>query len=339
MSDLHACGWVRGEVIARAINKGFGNYQMDCKEVITLSDFYRTNIMVFQRQSEQVFLAKMLYAKERAIKTVYEIDDDLLNTPADFPGPFAYYTKPDIREVIKSFLRKADAVTCSTTPLAKALQPYTEGRPIYVVENMLDVEEWEFTCAKRLCEAPKKDTVTIGWMASGSHVQDVPIVSEALERIMSEHPEVTLHFIGWVGFTTIPWAQKYANRVLCEEWQNASILPEVMQNFDIGVAALTDNPYNSAKSNIKALQHWALGVPTVASPLLPYLDTIEDGKDGFLPQGNSPESWYQAFKMLVKSEPLRRQMGMAGRKKLLEKYDVRNNVTQWMKTFDRIMAI
>jgi predicted metal-dependent hydrolase len=63
VSDFHACGYVRGEVIAREINKRYAPHTIDVKSHVTLSDYFGTDIMVFQRQHDLNILEKMRQAK------------------------------------------------------------------------------------------------------------------------------------------------------------------------------------------------------------------------------------------------------------------------------------
>lgn len=337
VSDLHACGYVRAETIAREVNRQYPNHLMICKPSCCLSDMIRTNLMVFQRHHQEGILAKLRYAKSVGIKTIYELDDDLFQTPEGFIEPYKLYSDPKVRSGLIAFLSEADAVTVSTMALAKAIRQYTNGRPIFVVENAQDVSEWQLAYEEKQA-MPANDTVTIGWMASGSHTIDIPLVSDALETIMATHPNVRLHFIGWVGFENVgTWAPKYRDRITAHGWLDNSVLPYVMRDFDVGIAPIVDNPFNQSKSSIKALQYWALGIPCVASPLSPYLGVIEHGIDGFLPPNNDPAEWCAALELLVTNAEVRKTMGKMGRKKLVERYDMKHNVQNWIAVFDRII--
>lgn len=293
--------------------------------------------MVFQRHHQEELLGKLRYAKSVGIKTIYELDDDILNTPEGFIEPYKFYSDPKVRAGILAFMAEADAMTVSTMPLAQVAQQYTKGKPIYVLENAQAVAEWQRAYEEKQA-MPESDTVTIGWMASGSHTIDVPVVSEALHAIMDKHKNVRLHCIGWVGFEQLgEWSKDYRERINVHGWIDISVLPFAMKDFDLGIAPLTDCPFNQSKSNIKTLQYWNLGIPCVASPLIPYAETIEHGVDGFLPENNAPADWYAALDMLVTDKTMRKEMGASGRKKLFAKYDMKDNVRNWIRVFDRVV--
>jgi len=132
-------------------------------------------------------------------------------------------------------------------------------------------------------------SVTIGWMASGSHTIDAPLVIPAIKRIMKEYPNVKLHLIGWVGWEQLGQEfNEHKERIKVEPWTNIVMLPQVMADIDIGIAPLVDNLFNRAKSNIKWLQYAALGSPCVASDLAPYQD-IQNGVDGFVVKHDDPD--------------------------------------------------
>jgi len=329
-TELHACGYVRAEMWAREANQ-LPNFRIDVKQNISKSDFLKTNIMVFQRAFDPSVLESMKLAKRNGIKVVYEIDDDMLNMPEGFKKPYDFYRQPKIRQTIVDFMGESDAITCSTYELAKRLAIITPKKPIFVIENALDVHSWDKAYSDK--QIIKKDHITIGWMASGSHVIDIPIVSDVLEILMEDYKNLSIHFIGWVGFKDAGLA-KYENRIIVEDWVPIEYLPHAMSNFDINLCPLQDNIFNRCKSNIKYLQGSALGIPSVCSNLPPY-DGIVNGKDGFIADDSA--SWLACLKELLDNTEARIGIGAIARAKLLEKYDVRNNYIQWVNTFERIM--
>lgn len=64
------------------------------------------------------------------------------------------------------------------------------------------------------------------------------------------------------------------------------------------------------KSNTKATQAMALGIPVVASPLQAYQEAIKDGETGFL--CDTPEAWKAALTRLRDDQALREKIGKAG---------------------------
>jgi len=335
VNEMHACGVVRAEVIARELNGG-SRYRVDCKMNLMYSDFAGTDLMVFQRQLTPAVLESMREAQKKGIRCIYDVDDDLFNTPVELGKAAEYYARPDVRDTITKFMCEADAVVVSTPALGEALAKRCPDAAKFIVRNSLDVPMWEEAYALRQVRA-RSEEVTIGWMASGSHVIDAPIVMPALARIMGEHPEVRLHFIGAMkGEQLSEELAVYKDRIKLGGWVEISVLPFAMVDFDIGIAPLKDIPWNRSKSGIKVLQYWALGLPAVATAL-PAYDVVESGLNGELV--GSPEDWYGALKRLVEDSELRRLLGARGRLKLLQKHDMRRNVSEWVDVFDVVMSM
>jgi len=127
MSDVHACGYVRAEVVARGLNRNFCGVRMCCKTDMVKSDFYGTDVMVFQRQSKQESLEKMRYARSRGIATVYDLDDDMLSMPAEFGESAEHYAKPEVRAGLLACMGEAEQIVVSTGPLAEAMGALLPG--------------------------------------------------------------------------------------------------------------------------------------------------------------------------------------------------------------------
>jgi glycosyltransferase involved in cell wall biosynthesis len=72
---------------------------------------------------------------------------------------------------------------------------------------------------------------------------------------------------------------------------------------------------------IVPLEAMASGVPVVGSAVGGLLDTVEDGRTGFLVPPRSPHSAGRAVRRLVDSELLRQALGRAGRAAAVAKYD------------------
>jgi glycosyltransferase involved in cell wall biosynthesis len=339
LSDLHACGYVRGIVVAREVNRGWAGWHVDCKTEVVESDVGGTDLMVFQRQMSDGALMAMRRARERGVVCVYELDDDLWAVPEVFPG--APVGDPAVQARIGALVTEADAVTVSTMALGQRVANEFGARTVHVLRNALDAERWEVAEARRAMRVARDDgrgAVTIGYMASRSHLLDVGLVLGAVERVMRLDGRVRLHAIGWIGEKELtPGLREMGERVKCEGWVGVESLPEAMEDFDVGLAPLTESAYNRGKSGVKALQYWALGVPVVASRMPMYTELVADGEDGVLVGGGEEEGWFEALAELVENRQKRMAMGAAGRVKVLTGWDVRRRAGDWVRCWERIV--
>ena len=95
---------------------------------------------------------------------------------------------------------------------------------------------------------------------------------------------------------------------------------ELIQSMDIGVMPLPDNPWTRGKCGYKLIQYMACGLPVVASSVGVNCDIVENGINGFLVDND--DDWQKAIEKLLNDPNLRREMGMAGRKKIEEQFSL-----------------
>lgn len=332
MVDTHACGHYRGEIVAREVNAQYPNHRMDCKTNIMFSDYPGTHLMVFQRQNKN--LENVKFARARGIATIYEIDDDIWGILPVFEAYGKKCLKPEESEVI---MRECDAITVSTPELAEVVQKHVPGKPVHVIPNAIDMEMWDSALFEREASSVKRETVTIGWMASQSHLMDVPVVGEVLRDLMLEFPQLRLHFIGWIDMKAFmgDMMKPFSDRITCGDWVPVSQLSETMKGFDIGLLPLVDHAWNQSKSDLKYLQYAALGIPAVASPLPCYARTIESGA-GLIAEYNAPAAWYGHLKALILDEGLRRGIGVRARQLVYLKHNIKDQVRVWVDVYERV---
>ena len=325
VSDTHCCGHIRGEELARVINTTHPNDNMIIKSDILKSDYAWANVMVFQRQSSPTILAKMRTAQSLGIKTIYDIDDDLLNMPKDLGGVEVAYNSKETQEGILSFVNCADAITACSMTLAKSLRTKCQT-PIYVIKNGVSMSDWG------VLSKVDDDKVKIGWMASLSHVSDANVVSSALRRVMEE-TDACLKFIGWIGEGCLPWIKDFNGRVEVQDWVEVNALPHYMNDMDIGIAPLVDTPFNAAKSSIKWIQYSAMGIPTVMSKMAPYEDVI-DGNTGVF--ATTDDEWHDALKRLVMNKKERDRIGENARNEVIAHHTTETRAKEFMEICRRI---
>jgi O-antigen biosynthesis protein len=326
--DTHACGHYRLELPAREINAQCANHRMDVKTNIVFSDYAGTNLMIFQRQNRN--LDSVQYANSNGIATLYELDDDIWNVPKVFEE----YNKTTIRpDDSAAVMRECNGIIVSTPELACIVRGKIPGKQVYVVPNAIDLPLFDEAYLDRE-SAPKRDTVTIGWMASQSHLMDAPLVGEVLRDLLTEFPQVRLHFIGWIDMAAFygDILKPFASRVQCDNWVSVSALGQAMKGFDIGLLPLVDHPFNRSKSELKYFQYSALGIPAVASPLPCYKRGIEDGC-GYIAENNAPAEWYRHLKALIVDADLRRSVGVRARRLMYMKHDIRREFRRWLDAY------
>jgi len=91
-----------------------------------------------------------------------------------------------------------------------------------------------------------------------------------------------------------------------------------MQKIDIGIYPLSNDPWVYGKSGLKAIQYMAFGLPVVATNIGTTPKIIENMRNGLLV--NNDKEWIEALEELVKNPKLRKSLGQAARKTVVNKY-------------------
>jgi glycosyltransferase involved in cell wall biosynthesis len=204
-------------------------------------------------------------------------------------------------------VRDADAVWVSTAELAATLNDLRDD--ILVVRNGLDERLWNRTVG---FTPPHQGPVRILFMGTATHDADFAIVESALARLKSVFAEhVSIELLGVSMRSDLP---PFVSRVSMPV-QACSSYPSFVnwitrQHWDIGIAPLADTAFNRCKSDIKALDYAALGLPMLASDHAAYRGSIADGEGGWLVP-NDADAWFVALADLVRSA--KRRTHLAGR--------------------------
>lgn len=162
--------------------------------------------------------------------------------------------------------------------------------------------------------------ITLGWSGSLSTSKYFYLLSGVLKELKKTHSfEVLLMgdpsvFIDGVTIHSIPWKEEYEI--------------EHLQKMDIGLYPLPEEEWVYGKSGLKAIQYMALGIPTVATAIGANFRVIENGISGFLVK--TDEEWLTVLKKLIEDASLRKEIGLAGRKRAEELFSVKANTDKYL---------
>lgn len=155
------------------------------------------------------------------------------------------------------------------------------------------------------------DHVDLVWIGSGSTRKYLAAAVPFLEQATGAFPEARLKIIADFDLS--------AGRLetLAVPWSEAGEAAELSASH-IGIAPMPDDPWTRGKCGLKVLQYMAAGLPVISSPSGVNATIVVHGETGFL--AGSDREWKEAVETLVKSSELRRSMGMAGRRRVVEHY-------------------
>ena len=251
-----------------------------------------------------------------------ELDDIVFDVPLYNVGSTAYYPGSPLAEIILQQIRNCDGVIVSTPFLGERLGKY--HRKIRVIENTIDTTLW------RRNISPPRHGANIGWMGGGTHGEDLEIVRGAVDQVLKKYKNIKFTFIhgcpeflkhkrgcDWMetndpryvksekclkcgGLDRVRWTHKFKSIDKYPDWISGF-------DIDIGLAPLVDNIFNRAKSNLRWLEYSALGIPTVASPVSHFKESIKEGETGLF--AGSVDDWVSKISQLVEDVGLRQRIG------------------------------
>jgi len=235
--------------------------------------------------------------RTRARRLVYDIDDAVHLAP---PHPLKRpWNLIEDRAQIHALFRTADLVLAGNAWLTEAAR--ASGARAELLPTVVDTQ--------RFAPAGGGDGVyRIGWVGNPSTTICLEPAAEALRRV--PHAQVCLiggdpARVALDGCEFRPW--------------NLQTETAELHRLSVGIMPQPAEEWMRGKCALKALQYMACGIPCIASPFGAILDIIQPGTSGLFAEGTA--GWLDAFERL-RDPGLRRQMGMAGRTVVEERYSL-----------------
>lgn len=155
----------------------------------------------------------------------------------------------------------------------------------------------------------------------------------AIPAILAVFPETRFHLLGdgadlercrqLAAFYDVAHAIRWVRR------QPYANMPNHLAGWD--VVAI---PSICESFGVAALEASAMGIAVVASDVGGLPDTVVDGETGLLVPPADPEALADAIVRLLSDDPLRRRMGLAGRKFVEQYYNWQRILDQWVVTYE-----
>ncbi|MFQ5616690.1 MAG: glycosyltransferase family 4 protein [Anaerolineales bacterium] len=206
---------------------------------------------------------------------------------------------------IDSVMRRAARVVAGNDYIA-ARARRAGAKRIEYLPTVIDTDHY------RVAPATKRPGFNIGWIGAPITAPYLKLIQPALEQVCKQGgARLTLVGAGAVEMEGVP----LEIRLWTEETEVAEI-----QQFDVGIMPLPDEPFERGKCGYKLIQYMGCGLPVVATPLGVNRHIVEHGINGF--HAATTEEWAAALATLRDDPELRRRMGMAGRAKIEAEYSL-----------------
>jgi glycosyltransferase involved in cell wall biosynthesis len=206
---------------------------------------------------------------------------------------------------IDTLMARADVVVAGNGYLAERARA-AGARRVEILPTVVDTTHY------RVGEPRKTDSLTIGWIGSPGTMDYLRLIGPVLREIVRRGAARVLA-VGACGaaaaelpIQTVKWSED--TEVAC------------IQQFDIGIMPVPDEPFERGKCGYKVIQYMACGKPVVASPVGANREIVRHGVDGFLV--NSETEWMDSIVTLSRNATLREHMGQAGRARVVSHYSL-----------------
>ena len=285
-------------------------------------------IFVIQRQASAIDIDEFNIWKQNWKKSggiiVYDIDDDLFDFKVTSTKIKNWTEELSNRCIF--FAKNADLVTVSTKFLQEKVKPYNQN--VQILRNVLDESLWGLSD----CQQNK---VTIGYMGTRSHDNDLKIVIPALNKLKNE-------FGDFIEFEYIGCLQGRCDVVGAKEIKISNsdypFFVDCMKkvHWDIGIIPLEHNEFNKSKSDLKFLEFSAMKLAIVVSNHDVYSQVAQHNKNCLVAK-NDADDWYKMLKALILNKQLREKLSQAAYSQLLEQYTLKHNSINFVNTINRLI--
>jgi glycosyltransferase involved in cell wall biosynthesis len=206
---------------------------------------------------------------------------------------------------IDTVMRKANLVIVGNDYLGNRARQ-AGARRVELLPTVVDVSKYAMVPS-----VPDRP-ITIGWIGSPSTARHLnyiaPVLREMVESCCARIVAVGLNAGQLQGFP-----------IEVKRWSEQSEISDIQQ-FDIGIMPLPDEPFERGKCGYKLIQYMACGKPVVASPVGVNSVIVREGIEGLLPRDLS--QWGEALRTLCDDPSLRKRLGAAGRKRVEAEYSL-----------------
>jgi glycosyltransferase involved in cell wall biosynthesis len=262
------------------------------------------------------FVERALAAAKTPI--VFDFDDAIyLHSSGEAPPLMRLLRRPEKTAEIISL---SSAVIAGNDTLGSYASQYNDN--IVVIPTPVDTDHFR--------PRPKQDDldkVIVGWIGSNTTAPYLRMIEPALQEIERRYPQVELRVVGG------SFASPGLDRVSVRRWGLASELRE-LHGFDIGIMPMPDTEWTRGKCGFKTLFYMSVGLPSVSSPVGITTDIIQDGVNGYL--ATNTQEWIDRLSALIDDASLRRQIGLASRATVEEKFSLCTQAPRLLQVLESV---
>jgi glycosyltransferase involved in cell wall biosynthesis len=248
---------------------------------------------------------------------VFDFDDAIWRLPPWCRGTAAAAHEAAGERKIATLCGLATTVIAANPHLADFARQHCAA--VHVLPTVLDTDSFVPGPART-----QRERLVIGWAGTSGNLHYLRPLAPALQRLVREHP-----FVLRIVCNRVEPHELGELSQLPHEFVSWNAVDEVarLQDFDVGIMPLDDDPWARGKAGFKLVQYMACGVPFVASPVGANPATGgADGEAGLY--ADDLAAWTERLAALLADAGLRRRLGQAGRQRAVAHFDRRRLAPQ-----------
>lgn len=222
-------------------------------------------------------------SKQYGIPLVFDLYDN-----------FEYYLAarlPIVKQFYRLVIRKCDAVTCVSQPLAKLVKSYGRNRPLYVLENAVRKDLFKplskYLCRKEL-SLPSEARI-IGTAGAVYRNRGITTLLTAYQRLRPKYPDLYLALAGPRDMEVPPLPGIIDLGILALDK-----VPFLLNALDVAVICNRENNFGRYCFPQKAREIMACHVPLVAAGIVSMKELFVDHPD-WLYDSDNASSLFEAI--------------------------------------------
>jgi hypothetical protein len=305
------------------VSRGLGTRMVsgpDDQLVVGSVDARGADVVVLQLPKTEAMLQCLRLLQAQGVAVVVEMDDLLSAVPFGHRG-HAALVRSGAADIARQCAAEADFVTVSTPAL---LEYARHGRGM-VVPNAIP---------RRIAELPpayerEPEVLTVGWTGSAAtHPYDLQTMesglAQALDRARGRSRFAVLgqadQVRSWLHLAEAPVEWPFIQDV-------DGYLAAVGERFDVGVAPLRLDRFNTAKSWLKVLEYSARGVCAVRAP------SAEYERLGLGLRAKRPRDWAQLVGRALTDADFRREVAARDHTRVLAGHLTEHTAELWVSAW------
>ncbi len=197
--------------------------------------------------------------------------------------------------------------------LADFALPFNQS--VSIIPTPIDTDKYHPT------DKNHHNEVVIGWMGSLTTADFLSAMENVFIRLSEKFLYIKFKIIGTnLSIKGLP-------NIISKPWSLSEEI-EALRTFDIGIMPMPDDEWTKGKCGFKAILYMSMVIPCVCSPVGINKEIIRDGVNGLL--ASTDDEWVEKLSLLIKDSDLRKQIAMAGRKTIEDKYSVNINAPKFL---------